>query len=79
MRRKIAKRKRKYILSKGAEIVCDRWEKDLDFPNDRYFVAKVDYLGWHITSTDRDELSAYQGVIACFPSCEGNPRTEDGE
>lgn len=79
MRRKIAKRKRKYILSKGAEIVYDRWETDTEFPDEKYFVAKVDYLGWHITSADRDELSVYQGIIECFPSCEEEPRevTED--
>lgn len=72
MRRKIAKRKRRYILSKGAKIVSE--EKA-----DGFFSVKVDYLGWHISSGDWDELSAYQGVIACFPSCEEMPRAEDGE
>lgn len=66
MRRKIAKRKRRYILSKGAEIVS---EEEVDGG----IIVKVDYLGWHIIAPDRDALSAYHGVIACFPMCEENP------
>lgn len=67
MRRKIAKRKRKYILSKGAKILKEEKTKE-------YFACEVLYLGWHIHSADRDELSAFQGVIESFPVCEEEPR-----
>lgn len=72
MRKRIARRKRRYILSKGAKITSEERA-------DGFFTARVDYLGWHIASSDRDELSAYQGVIACFPVCEEEPRTEESE
>ena len=73
MRKKIAKRKRRYILSKGAKITSEERSED------GFFTTRVDYLGYHIASSDWDELSAYQGVIACFPLCEEEPRTEEGE
>ena len=72
MRRKIAKRKRRYALRKGAEILNEGWCKEPEW-DDKYYEAYVRYCGWTIMSAGRDELEVYDGVLACFPSCEKEP------
>ena len=69
MRRKIAKRKRREALRKGAMIL----EEGREFG---YTFAHVKYMGWKIFSGGEDELEAWNGVLACFPSCEEEPREE---
>lgn len=72
MRRKIAKRKRRYALRKGAEILHEGWCKEPEW-NDKYYEAHVRYCGWTIMAPGRDELEVYNGVLACFPGCEKEP------
>ena len=72
MRRKIAKRKRREILAKGAEIVSERWVIDHD-PEEKCFIVEVNYCGWNIHAPERDELAAYNAVLECFPDCEAEP------
>ena len=71
MRKKIAKRKRREALRKGAMILEEGRE-----PEDNLFFAKVKYMGWKIFSGGEDELEVWNGVLACFPSCEEEPREE---
>lgn len=71
MRRKIAKRKRKEILKKGAEIIKEGWNHELG----NVFVVKLEYLGWEIiTHPERDELEAYKSALECMAVCEDEPR-----
>ena len=74
MRRKIARRKRKEILKKGAEIVSEYWVTEPDWKRkDRGFVVVVNYCGWNIHAPGYDELAAYKSALECFPSCEEEP------
>lgn len=75
MRRKIAKRKRREILRKGGEIVREEWLRaHTGRRKDDGFAVEVNYLGWNCFSADEDELSAYGGILECFPVCEEEPR-----
>ena len=72
MRRRISRRKRRYILGKGAEILHEGWITEPGWDGKAYEV-RLKYLGWTIYAADRDELGAYNAAIACFPSCEEEP------
>ena len=74
MRRKIAKRKRKEILQKGAEIVSEYWVREPEGKRkDCCFVVEINYCGWNIHAPECDELAAYKAALECFPSCEEEP------
>lgn len=76
MRRKIAKRRRREILRRGAVIDLEYWDYD---ECGKAYIVHASHCGWNIATADRDELSAYQGILACLPVCEEEPRTEEGE
>lgn len=67
MRRKIAKRRRKEILRRGATIVKEGWFY-LDGSKkreDRGFEVVVECNGWKIFSADDNELDAYGMALDC--------------
>lgn len=75
MRRKIAKRKRRDILRKGATFTEEKW---LYEEKERIgFSAHSLYFGWEIYGCGRDELEAYKSILDIMPWCEENPRTDD--
>ena len=57
MRRKIAKRRRRYILALGGVIEKEEWSKE------NYYLVQVRYDGYRTTSVGEDELEAYQTAI----------------
>lgn len=67
MRRKIAKRKRKYLMSKGAEITAEYWETEPEWRRkDCCYVVEFTYNGWHIVAPEKDELEAFKAAIECM-------------
>ena len=78
MRRKISKRKRRDILSKGGEFTKEEWLYEIiDGVKEKIgFSAHVLYFGWEIYGCGRDELGAYKNVLNTMPWCEENPRDD---
>ena len=81
MRRKIAKRLRKKIIARGAEIVSEEWVYPEDAVGkvkrkDKAFFVEVKHCGWSISSGGMDELEAYRGAYECFGIAEEEPFDE---
>lgn len=64
MRRKIAKRKRREALRRGASIVYERFNQEPGWRRkDCGYAVEFLYNGYRCLSLDDDILSAYQGVL----------------
>ena len=67
MRKKIAKRKRKEILKRGATISNAYFIKDPGWRRkDCGYTADIAYLGWKIGSCGFDMLECYQAGLECM-------------
>lgn len=67
MRRKIAKRRRRDILTLGGVFEKEEWCGEKSLPRkERGYVAHVQYKGWRILSAGDDELDAYQLALWCM-------------
>ena len=77
MRNKIAKRKRKWLLQHGVEIIEEKLVKERCCRRkDWCYVTVAKYKGYTISAPEYDRLASYQAIIECIPYCDENPRLE---
>lgn len=81
MRKRMAKRKRREILRRGATILSEGWIKDDNGRNyrgkDRCYEIEVEHCGWNSHSAGRDELESIGGALLCVKLSEEEPRNVD--